>query len=468
MLLQKLNNKSQYLNPKQMRNHKLQITKRLLFGVCNLKFVACLGFGISILGFGLAVPTVNAVEVEALQSQIDDYSKKIEAIEREIAEQRAKIANTSAKAGALQSTIDALNQDKRALETNISKTRNIIGQSKLNIQKLSIEIDDKKDKISISNAALAQSVRSLNILDSRSFFEMLFSGNSISEFTNDVVNIEKIKKSLLHTKIELVTLNGELTQKKGEEEEVKDKLEDEQVKLESQKESVEYTKKEKDGLLAVTKNQEASYRQVLAQKERERREFEDLLIEIESELKLLIDPNSYPGARNGILSWPIDTVRITQNFGGTQFAKTNPHVYSRPFHPGTDFGVPRGTEVKSVSSGVILGHDNTDLYPGCRAWGLWTMVKHDNGLTSLYSHLSSLVKRRGERVEAGDVIALSGNSGISTGPHLHLGLYASQGVFIGKYGSQKPGGAGCSATNASGPFADLDAYLDPLEYLPGI
>lgn len=409
----------------------------------------------------------NAESVEELQSQIDGYSSKIAEIEKEIAAQRAKIANTSAKAADLQSTIDSLNQTKKNLELNITKTKNIIEQSTLNIEKLSIEIVDKKNKISKSNAALAESVRAMNVLDNRSFFEMIFSSDTISEFTTDIINVENVKKTLLHTKTELVHLNKELSQKKGEEEETKDKLEDEQDKLAGQKKSVEYTKKEKDSLLAATKSEEASYREILAQKEAERKAFEEQLLEIESKLQLLIDPTSYPNARNGILVWPIDDVRVTQNFGGTQFAKTNPHVYSRPFHPGTDFGVPIGTEVKSVAPGKIIGHDNTDLYPGCRAWGLWIMVEHDNGLSSLYTHLSSLVKRKGERVEAGDVIALSGNSGISTGPHLHLGLYASQGVFIDKYNRQGSG-TGCSATEASGPFADLDAYLDPLEYLPSI
>jgi murein DD-endopeptidase MepM/ murein hydrolase activator NlpD len=74
----------------------------------------------------------------------------------------------------------------------------------------------------------------------------------------------------------------------------------------------------------------------------------------------------------------------------------------------------------------------------------------------------------GQRVERSEVIALSGNTGISTGPHLHLSLYATQGVRIGAYGAYGRGGGGCSATNATGPFADLEAYLDPMTYLPNL
>ena len=70
----------------------------------------------------------------------------------------------------------------------------------------------------------------------------------------------------------------------------------------------------------------------------------------------------------------------------------------------------------------------------------------------------------------GDTIieTTSGNTGFSTGPHLHLTIYASQGVKVGQYGSYKPGGSGCAATAATGPFADLNAYLDPMSYLPSL
>jgi len=180
----------------------------------------------------------------------------------------------------------------------------------------------------------------------------------------------------------------------------------------------------------------------------------------------LIDVDSYPAPRRGLLGAPFDNIIITQQFGGTQFAKNNPGIYGRAYHPGTDMGTPIGTHVKSLYGGVVRGFDNTDNYPGCRSWGNWVLIDYDNGLSSLYAHLSNVLVKPGQRVERGDVVALSGNSGISTGPHLHLSLYATQGVKIGSYGSYGSSGGGCSATNATGPFADLEAYLDPMTYLP--
>lgn len=426
-------------------------------------------FPVAIMLFIFVNPDVShSNTVEELESQINDFESKIQRLEAEIAEQRKKVQDTSAKAADLQAAVNSLNATRKALETEIAKTQNVIGKTETNIEKLSIEITDKKQKIGIANKALAESVRALNVLEERNFFEMLFSNETISQFANDIVSVEKIKKNLRHTKNDLLNLNQELSVKKNEEEESKEVLEDEKEKLEGKKESVEYTKKEQDSLLAATRNQEAQYKAVLAQKEAQRQEFLDTLLEIESQLNLLIDPSSYPEARKGIFSWPADTIYVTQQFGGTQFAKTNPGVYSRPFHPGTDFGVSIGTNIKSIGDGVIKGTGNTDAYPGCYAWGKWVLVEHDNGLSSLYAHLSSILKSPGERVSAGDIIALSGNTGVSTGPHLHLGLYASQGVFIDKYYSQKKAATGCAATEATGVFADLDAYLDPMDYLPSL
>jgi murein DD-endopeptidase MepM/ murein hydrolase activator NlpD len=406
--------------------------------------------------------------VDDLEGQINAFEEKIKRLESEIAEQRKKVQDTSAKAADLEAAVNSLNATKKALETEIARTENVIGKTETNIKKLSIEITDKQYKIQLTNKALAEAVRSLKTLEDRNFFEMLFSSKTISEFANDLISVEKIKKNLRHTKNDLLELNEELKTKKDEEETEIINLENEQEKLVGQKETVEYTKKEKDSLLAVTKNKEAQYKAILAEKERQKQAFLDTLLEIESKLNLLIDPTSYPEPRKGILSWPVNNVVITQYFGGTQFAKNNPGIYSRPYHPGADFGVSIGTQVKSISDGVIKGVGNTDAYPGCYAWGKFVLVEHDNGLSSLYAHLSSILKTPGTRVSAGDVIALSGNTGVSTGPHLHLGLYATQGVFIDKYYSQKPGGSGCSATEATGVFADLDAYLDPMSYLPSL
>jgi murein DD-endopeptidase MepM/ murein hydrolase activator NlpD len=87
------------------------------------------------------------------------------------------------------------------------------------------------------------------------------------------------------------------------------------------------------------------------------------------------------------------------------------------------------------------------------------MVKHSNGLSTLYAHLSLQSVKVGDEVDTGQLLGYSGNTGYSTGPHLHFGVYASQGVKV----SYLPGSANCR--NVLMPLADPKAYLNPLSFL---
>ncbi len=83
-------------------------------------------------------------------------------------------------------------------------------------------------------------------------------------------------------------------------------------------------------------------------------------------------------------------------------------------HEGIDFAAPMGSPIRAVSSGRVV-------YSGwASGYGKVVIVEHQKGLRTLYAHNSSLLVRNGERVGKGEVIARSGNTGNSTGPHLHF------------------------------------------------
>jgi murein DD-endopeptidase MepM/ murein hydrolase activator NlpD len=92
-------------------------------------------------------------------------------------------------------------------------------------------------------------------------------------------------------------------------------------------------------------------------------------------------------------------------------------------HAGLDFGIPVGTPVRSVADGVVV-----EVLRERGGYGVSVRVQHPDGTLSLYAHLSEVLADLGP-VRAGDVIALSGNSGSSTGPHLHFELRGPQGPF---------------------------------------
>lgn len=100
---------------------------------------------------------------------------------------------------------------------------------------------------------------------------------------------------------------------------------------------------------------------------------------------------------------------ITSPFG----TRTAPKTGATTEHLGVDIGVPTGTSVLSASSGVV----SRVAYSKSR--GNYVMVDHGDGVETLYQHLNKATVRLGQSVNAGEKIALSGSTGISTGPHLH-------------------------------------------------
>ena len=93
-------------------------------------------------------------------------------------------------------------------------------------------------------------------------------------------------------------------------------------------------------------------------------------------------------------------------------------------HGGMDIAAPVGTEVRAMASGkvVMVRWDSKKVNGQIRGYGRYVVIQHDNGYYSLYAHLEKdgVLVKEGQEVKDGDPIASSGNTGGSTGPHLHL------------------------------------------------
>lgn len=87
------------------------------------------------------------------------------------------------------------------------------------------------------------------------------------------------------------------------------------------------------------------------------------------------------------------------------------------FHKGIDVAVAYGSDVKCTAKGKVIFAGNKGGYGNC------VIVQHGNGLSSLYAHLSEILVSANQEVKVGEVIAKSGNSGRSTGPHLHYEVH---------------------------------------------
>ncbi|MEA3232673.1 MAG: peptidoglycan DD-metalloendopeptidase family protein [Thermodesulfobacteriota bacterium] len=101
--------------------------------------------------------------------------------------------------------------------------------------------------------------------------------------------------------------------------------------------------------------------------------------------------------------------RTTSKFGYRRSAFNN----KREYHKGYDIGAPKGSPIVATADGIVkfVGRNGS--------FGKMVVIDHGYGYTTRYAHASKLVKKKGEQVKKGDVIALVGNTGRSTGPHVH-------------------------------------------------
>jgi murein DD-endopeptidase MepM/ murein hydrolase activator NlpD len=155
---------------------------------------------------------------------------------------------------------------------------------------------------------------------------------------------------------------------------------------------------------------------------------------------------------------------ITQRFGKTVDAR---RLYVSGSHSGVDFRAAVGTPVYAAAAGTVEGVGDTDTTCPKASFGKWVFIRHTNGLATAYGHLSLIKATEGQKVAKGDLIGYSGNTGHSTAPHLHLTVYASNGVD-GQEGARvtERASASCKGKVYRMPIAPTNAYLDPLLYLP--
>lgn len=98
-------------------------------------------------------------------------------------------------------------------------------------------------------------------------------------------------------------------------------------------------------------------------------------------------------------------------------------------HNGVDFGAPRGTPVYASADGTVKVSNYRDGNPWFGGYGNYIMVEHPNGTQTLYAHLSGVDVSVGDEVHQGQTIGKTGNTGRSTGPHLHFEVRGAKNPF---------------------------------------
>ena len=427
-----------------------------------------------------ALNSVSAQNViTKLQSAIETHNAEIAKLEAEIAVYQKELDGIGAKRSTLESEVRSLTLARQKLSANIGVTQNKIASANLTLEELSLAIGDKEEAMARSRDAIARSLRDLDAQESQTLIEQLAASTRLADAWAAIDAGASVERALGDRIDELEAVKTTLSENRDEIAATKKKLVSLSVDLSNQRRAVDANKKAQETLLAQTKNQEGSYQKLIIEKQAARRAFEEELSRLQGELQIAIDPSRIPSVGSGVLRWPFSdsfmrscTSRknvfgnlfcVTQYFGNTAFATKNPQIYNGKGHNGIDIGASNSTPVEVALSGIIRGTGNTDAIRGCYSYGKWILVEHANGLSTLYAHLSDIQVREGEAVITGEVIGYSGNTGYSTGPHLHFTVFATQGVRVQRLSDFR--GAVTPCAQAIIPVAPKEAYLNPLSYL---
>ncbi len=370
----------------------------------------------------LCVP-IYATSQSELEDQKSDLNTKIDETKSQQTEVKEQLSEQRQEIEKLDESITQMEDEISTLNVQIAELEN-------SIQEEQTKLEQKQKEHEENQALMEERLVVMYEYGDTSFLDMLFNSKNIIEFISNYYMLSQITqcdKELLET-----------IEKEQEE------IENTKKELETNKEKVSSAKTEKEtknNLLKTQKSQRQAKADSLSAEDKALQDkidsYNAQVAKIDSDIKKIIEDlnnkNNNSSGSNGLkfdgsFIWPcnnkIITSRVKWRWGR--------------WHKGIDIGA-RYENVYASASGYAYTLEN----PG--GYGHYIMIIHGDGYITLYGHLNSFKVSYGQYVSQGQVIAQSGNSGGSTGAHLHFEIR--------------------KASSISGFFSS--SFLNPLDYLPG-
>jgi murein DD-endopeptidase MepM/ murein hydrolase activator NlpD len=351
-------------------------------------------------------------EYNSIQKSIKDNKAELNSINKEKAATEKNIKDLDSKMDAAAEVLKGLNEKITSLN---GETSNIEKQIKQTIEDL-----EDQDEL------FKKRIRALYINGNEGYLEILLSSDSFADFLSSLETLTKIMEhdrnlieSIEKSKNTLVYQKAELERKKGETVVLKTQADNKHKELQ------ESAEKKKEYMEELEKDKE-KYEQLIKEEERESAEIASLIKAIQKRKE---EERKKQQANGG-------TITKDSPIGKLYCVTGKPYTITSPFgprmhpvlkyvrmHSGIDIGTWTGTKLYSLADGEVI-------YSGSMSgYGNVVMVDHGS-ITSLYAHLSSSAVKVGQEVKGGQLIAYSGNSGLSSGPHLHFEIRNASGTAI--------------------------------------
>ena len=354
-------------------------------------------------------------EKDKIQSRIDSAQDKLDDLSQQKSETEEYISVLQQKINLLQDKIDNLEDDKAALQAEIDATQANIEKTEKEINQTQIEIDKKQAEFDTVYEEYCQRLRAMYISGSASTLEVLLTCPDLSALLTRSEMIKSVSEQDSATLDELMQKMKEIEAEKKKLEEKKKEYDDDKKSLEEDKASlqknIDDTSSSKAELDSEVSECNALMKKLASQSSEYLEAIETdkaKLQAVENEISAAYSGSGSTGSGSGQLRYPTDSRAISAGY---------PNYSSGAYHGGVDFPVSSGSNVYAAASGtVILVKYLTYSY------GRYLIIDHGDGLSTLYAHNSSILVSQGDHVTAGQIVAKSGSTGNSTGPHCHLSL----------------------------------------------
>ncbi len=397
------------------------LVKRILVSSLLLSITLGLVGGVgffSLVGVYSATVDASAADdpaVKELNQQIDAQRSKIDEISKKIDEYRKNIRVVQGQQSTLKNQMSLIDNTIAKTNLDISGKEAEIKGTELEIEKIKLEIKERELLISRDKEKLGAFIRLLSRYDDRSYLSVLLANDSFSEFFDQVKYTESIRTDLQKTLNRVQELVEKLQAQQVEVEKKKQQLDELLERLNEEKVQLDAQKGEKQYLIAETKQSESKFQALIRDLQKEQAAANSAATNLErrlrEQLKKKGGDEKFNSLGDAALGWPITSRRITAHFHDSDY----PFRKTIGEHSGTDFGIPVGTPIYAAEAGYVA-----KAAVGTKWYGNYIQIIHSNNLSTLYAHMSSLSVGADQYVSKGQIIGYSGNTGFSSGPHLHF------------------------------------------------
>lgn len=349
-----------------------------------------------------AVQAVTQADIDALQDDAEALSEQ----RRELESQLKGLADDKSRALERKNLLDSQIANTSARISNVERQ---IAQYTALITQTQAELDQAEIDEARQMEVFRQCVRAMEEGGAISYWSVLFNAADFADLLGRLDAANEVMEFRQGVVDELRRLQEEIAQKKADLETQRTEQEKAKADLEVTLAELDRQRAEADQLVAEIMNNESEYQDALDAIDAEEDAIQAEIVRLSRELAAA-SGNSGNAALGGYI-WPVSSRRITSPMGsrytGIPGASTN--------HKGVDIGgVGYNTEVHAAKAGTVIVSQRSSSY------GEYVVVSHGSGNTTLYAHMSSRKVSVGEYVAQGDVLGITGSTGISSGPHLHF------------------------------------------------